>query len=493
MEIVESAAAGNPIEQALAASQARAGELVIEVLRNVELASGPDAPLDHLFLKAERAYHLGIYPTAVPAFGAFERDPRSRTAPPWQLYLSAHRQCWMAVYQGDLPVAVRWLREGRRRIAMAPELEHFVADLEAIEGHLFHASGEYELARGRFLRAHEDALRHQHWILATSTSLDIADELGQTGRLLDARPWVERSWETLPPPDRLEAGRDITLRAARLKLAMREYDEAQAMLDDLIRENPADRNPSTLIQSLIARADMARVRRRPEEAERDLSEAIKFCDRMGLRMTRAQILLELAALYLARHASGDLERGQDAFGRALRQALALSMVPSGLVRDLAEDLFEHRGLLRREMPATFWGQLDQALNLLWERTRPRLLRQAARQEDREAARVRITKMLETFWAQEIRLAHVTVYPGAEEAVTEDETKSIGQAEIEVLRLLLKAPKPGLTRKELEAELGLGHEAVKKRLRRLKTAIGEDLISPPPGGPYVYAVKRPVLV
>jgi tetratricopeptide (TPR) repeat protein len=324
-----------------------------------------------------------------------------------------------------------------------------------------------------------------------STALDSATLLGHLGRPADAVEWIRRAWDALAkvPQDSFEGGRVIQLRSARISTQLNEYDEAKALLDEIVRGSRLDRNPSTLIDALIARADIGRIQRRFTEAERDLQDALRLSDRMGIRGTRVLALLDLAMLHLERAAEADVAEAREAFGRALRQALALRPLHPRLAERLADEVLQHPELLHRTMTKKFSRELTQALATLKELTRPRILQQAERLRDRAHAAKRIADVLGHLRAGEIRLAHVSVYPHAEEVISSTGSRRIGAAEVEVLQQLLKAPAPGLTKQEVASELGIDLEAAKKRLARLKQTIGEDLISPRPGGPYVYCLAK----
>lgn len=479
----------NAINQALQASRERDGNQVLDSLEGIELRTGPGAPLTETYLAAERAYHLGDYAAGVAGFQAYERNGESQTAPAWQRYLSAHRRSWMLFYQGDLVAAERALSEAWARLRAAPELARFEADLEAIEGHLFEAAGEYEQARGRFLRAYERAVTKQHWPLAMSTALDFATLLGHLGRPADASEWIQRAWEAhAQAPDQV-GGRVIRLRSARISTQLTEYEEAEAVLGQVIRESADRRSPSTLIDALMARADIARAKQRFADAEADLQAAIEWCDRMGVRAVRVLPFLDLAELYMERGAKDDLGRAQEYFGRALRQALVLKPLHARLAERLTEDLVEYPGLVAKPLSPRFRDSLERNVATLKELTRPTIFQQTERRRRRERALQELAIQLGRLVAGEIRLANSTVFPFSGEVVAGRRRTTIDDAELELLRMLLKARFPGATMREIEAELGVSYEAAKKRLQRLARAIGNDLVSRRRGRAFVYSVER----
>lgn len=348
------------IARALEAAQRNDRDAFLGVLEGIVLSANKSSSIDERWLAAELAFRRGQYPRAIELFEAFERDPRSAKAAPWQRYRSSHRRAFSYLHQGDDERSWQALREAEERLRLLPELGPEPPDLHAMHGHLLNHRGDFERARARFALGYERAVATEKWSRAAGDAADVSMMLFRLNRLTEAREWLDRAEEALQRGPNSLVAATIAVRRGHVYRAMEMDDEAEAQYQRVI-EGPQP-HPDPLEAAYRGRAEVRLGRRDFDGAESDLRTAVSVCLAQGLRGHAAAVYRDLANLYLARGKEGDEHRAVNEFRRALGLLFTLRPPRPDMLMDFADEIVRRPALvgsLREEMKVLIREQVEQ--------------------------------------------------------------------------------------------------------------------------------------
>jgi hypothetical protein len=210
-------------------------------------------------------------------------------------------------------------------------------------------------------------------------------------------------------------------------------------------------------------------------------------------------LKDLARLHLERGHDGDLEKAREFFGRAMALIVSLDPPQAILYRQLADDLLREPRYLSKRMLYSTREKLEKALHRVVELTGPHPYQQAFRLKDFHRAVADLVLQLRNLQEPEIQLASHLVRPQSGtvcDLSTGEAVSKIRRSEVELLRYLLDRQADGQhearsydVKHDLKGIRSL--EAARKRIGRLRDAIGEDLIEVRRGNQRYYRVRTPL--
>jgi tetratricopeptide (TPR) repeat protein len=480
------------ITKALAAAHRGDSDAVMRLASTLSAGEPPGASDDELWVRAEGAYQRGEYTDALRLFGAFERHSAARRAPAWQIYTSYHHRAFMLHQQARFAEGGQALEELQRLIQKSPKLASRGADVEALFAHRYELEGDFERARARMVEAHRRAIETEQWRRAATTASDV-------GRLSAVLEWQRRARELALPLNAPRLVRTIDERRAGVLKTLGKLNEAAAIYEAVIAGCLEEPMPGTLHAAYMGRADLRFARGDLRGAEEDFRAALAIAEQMSMKRMMVYPLKDLARLHLERGHEGDLEKAREFFGRAMALIVSLDPPQAILYRQLAEDLLREPRYLSKRMLYSTREKLEKALHRVVELTGPHPYQQAFRLKDFQRAVADLVLQLRNLQEPEIQLASHLVRPQSGtvcDLSTGEAISKIRRSEVELLRYLLDRQADGQhearsydVKHDLKGLRSL--EAARKRIGRLRGAIGEDLIEVRRGNQRYYRVRTPL--
>ncbi|NOT33997.1 MAG: hypothetical protein HOP12_07495 [Candidatus Eisenbacteria bacterium] len=463
----------------------------VAAIDGLTLDDGVAAPLDEVWLTAERAHIRGCPNVTLQRFKRFESDERIASAPAWQRYLSAHRRCFAHLQMGQYGLVSRSLAEAEAALAKSPELQFYRADLDVLHAYLFELQGDFHRAYARIALAHESATSDQNWHRAITT----ASDAGRIALILQ-EPTKARDWYAIAETLAERHGSLSTRLAVQERLAAlwktigRQADAAR-LYASVIAGCSDGSSPATLEAALTGRADLSFAEGDFASAEADYRSALAICESHDMRRHAIYPLKDLARLCLARDGDGDSDEARELFSRAVDIVFALEPSQPLHFMQLAEDILREPRFLGASLSSRTKDDLVATLSMVRELSRIQPYQQAARRHANAAAIRRLISLLQAIRSPTIRLASCVVRPLAQTVVSSSDAKvrRITSAQLEVLTYLLALPLHSASLLELEHDLNLrSPEATQKRVDRLRDAIGDDLQVATRGAICYYTVR-----
>jgi tetratricopeptide (TPR) repeat protein len=485
------------ITQALAAAHRGDSDAVMRLAATLPADEPAGASADELWVRAEAAYQRGEYTQAMRLFVTFERHSGAKRAPAWQRYASCHRRAFMLHQEARYPEASKALEEIQRLIQSTPALADRAADVEALISHRYELEGDYERARARMLEAHRRAVETEQWRRAATTASDIGRLSAVLEHPDEALDWQRRARELAVQVKAPRLVRTIDERRAGVLKILGKLDEAAALYEAVIAGCLEEPMPATLHAAYMGRADLRFARGDLSGAEEDFRAALAIAEQMPMRRMKIYPLKDLARLHLERGADGDLEKAREYFGRAMALIVSLDPPQAILYRQLAEDLLREPRYLSKRMAYPVRERLEKALQRVVELTGPHPYQQAFRLKDFQRALADLVLQLRNLQEPEIRLATCVVKPQSGivcDLSTGETVRKIRRSEVALLRYLLQRQ----TDDEGDASSydikdgikGIRTlEAARKRIARLRSAIGDDLTEVRRGNQRYYRVRK----
>lgn len=458
----------------------------LRALEGVSLRSGQNAPLDERWLAAELAYFRGDYPRIIELYEAFERDPRSASAPMWHRYRSSHRRAFAYMHQGDDDHAALALHQAEERVRALPDRAEREPDLDAMYGHLFNHQGNTEMARARFAAAYKNAVAVANWGRAASSAGDVGTTLLHQGRLPEALEWLDRAEGALRTAPSSLVAATLTVRRAHVLRTMEKFGEAEFLYTKVIEGS--ERHPDPIEAAHRGRAETLLALGRYEAAESDFHQAAEICLRQGIRNHAAYAYRGLADVYLTRAGPGDEVRAVEQFDRAMRLILTLKPPHPGLLMEFSQALLDRPQLVGGKLPEVFETQLRVRMARLRELSRPHPMHIATTAAQKAEAYRKLRTTFQQLELSQLRLEAHTINLLTGKIAPANTRGRLSAAELAVLQLLIDQPE-GLTIDQLAVMLDIALTAASKRTMRLKDVLGEDLTVVREGNVRRYSLRR----
>jgi tetratricopeptide (TPR) repeat protein len=458
----------------------------VRALDGVSLRTGNGAPLEERWLAAEANYLRGQYPRTIELYEAFERDPRSASAPLWQRYRSSHRRAFAYMHQGDDDRAAPVLREAEERVSVLPDRAEREPDLDAMYGHLFNHQGNTEMARARFATAYQNAFAVGNWGRAASSAGDVATMLLNQGRLPEALDWLDRAEGALQRATSSLVAATLAVRRAHVLRTMEKFAEAEPLYTKVIEG--AEQHPDPVEAAYRGRAETRLALGRFAEAEGDFSRAAAICLSQGIRNHAAYAYRGLADVYLTRAGLGDETRAVEQFHRALRLILTLQPPHPGMLMEFSQALLDRPRLLGSKLPEAFETQLRERMGRLRELSKPHPMHIAVTAAEKTEAYRRLRSTFQQLELSQLRLQSHTVNLLTGKILPAGKRSRLSAAVLAVLQLLIDEPK-GLTIDQVAQRLDVSLTAATRRTMRLGSLLAEDLEAGREGNTRRYSLRR----
>ncbi len=478
---------GAIIAAALRAAKDGNRDEVVNLLRGVKLGIDPEASFDERWLAAEREYSTGNYRDARTLFAATENDPRSRSAPPWQQFLSRHRRSFASLKLGDLRQAWEALEEAEQLLSGVPELAARKPTVDAMHAHLLEKVNDFDGALARFRIAHGDAVAFQDWGRAATTASDAARVLGVLGRGDDALVWLDKALDARRRQPDVLGELTIRFRRGMINAMLGRVDDALRAYDDVIAAASDDRTSDVLLDTLAQRGDLFLRLHRFDEAERDRLRALAIARARNIKEAIIFGFANLALLHLAWGRPDDEGRARAEFDEALYRALGPASPPPFLLLQLTRDILGEPRLAPQY--ASMKASLHEALKRLEALAHPSLYFQTQRRGFRDDAARKLESLLRKGQGRQVQLASCAINVGSGVVKTRTGVARLNPSELQVLRMLLRCGSSGMAVTALKQKLPQRTaESIKRSLSRIRAAIDGDLLVRRDGNQRMYALR-----
>jgi hypothetical protein len=255
-------------------------------------------------------------------------------------------------------------------------------------------------------------------------------------------------------------------------------DEALAMANQVIARAEERPEPVLLVDGLLRRTDIHRLRRDHGLAREDLRQAIRHATAAKLERHALYAYKDLASLLLEQ-STPDPVAASEAFSQALNLALSMRPPQALMLVQLAEDVLARPAVVGRQtLSETKATQLSHLVEQMRQASQPSIYQRGTR-ATRFQRLVRdlaesLARIVAVEWVS-LTTCSINLATGQMRAGAQDRGR-LRPAELATLRMLLLRGADGITTADLAARRGLSLEAATKSIMRLRAGIGASLTS-----------------